>query len=318
MKKLFVFGADGLLGNAIVEHVRKREDNEFNLVYELIPLSHNDIDISNRDSVFSLCTPKNIESIFINCAIINDTHAQTTDVKATNVGGVYNLADLATNTCSKLVHISSDYVFWNHPSSAPYGDPYLYSQDGIVGKNTDDPISISNTNNKYADSKIIAENILAKKPCKKFIVRTAWVYGKGKHHSPNNFVSYVMRELLKGNDIKIETIQIGTPTPVTYLARRIVCELTYKGSHIEHIVGTHVESRFTWAIKIAQYLDKFSSNNYPLKSYTNKVFFSHSPEKQQEVPMCTILNNSLGSPVANGSEEKDMKALYEQIKRELQ
>lgn len=312
MKKLFVFGADGLIGNKIVEQAK---NEECGIKYDIIPLSHRDIDISNRNEVLGLSTAKNIDSILVNCAVINSNNRTSIDVKATNVGGVYNLADLASNLDAKLVHISSDYVFWNKPNYTFYGDSFMYSEYGSKAVTTDDEIShVMTTGNRYADSKINAEKVLSKKPCKMFIVRTSWVYGDGKNSAPDNFVSYVIRKLLTKQAVEINTIQVGVPTPATYLAKGILRELPKKGSHIAHIAGSHIESRFTWAVKIARYLNKFE--NQSSFSYEDMVRFSHSNEKQQLVPICTILNNSYGTPIHNGTEEKDMKALYNQIKEE--
>jgi dTDP-4-dehydrorhamnose reductase len=310
--KLIVLGSNGLLGNKIVE---KALEPTPLMTFDVVALDKDDLDISKQDDVLKyICRPENIGCTIINCAAVTNTKLGSVEIQNTNVLGPLNLADAAACVQGRLIHISSDYVFWQPVKKAVPGSENLYTPLGAHRYSRVDPIPEEQFGNRYAASKLLAEQFLKDKPCHKFIVRTSWVYGSGKTKAPSGFVSFIMRNLLREQRIPIDTIQVGIPTPVSYLAKQILKGAAIGKTGIEHIVGAHTESRYTWAAKIAGYLDEFEGTD---TKYQNLISFSINHDSQKLVPVCTLLEHSSGFPYQNGSEIEDIMELYKQTKAEL-
>ena len=102
--KVLVIGANGQLGTDLCPALKH---------FEVIPLTHADIEISDIDSVKDTCN-KHQPNIIVNAAAyvrVNDCEAEQDRAFRVNALGVRNVAIVAQEMQSKLVHISSDYVF---------------------------------------------------------------------------------------------------------------------------------------------------------------------------------------------------------------
>lgn len=130
-----------------------------------------------------------------------------------NVVGTRNAAAAAARTGAKLVHISTDYVFW--------GDEGGYAEDDTPG-----PVR-----NYYALTKLVAEEAARAAP-RHLIVRTsfrppAWPYPEAfaDVYTSQDYVDVIAPEvalaIARSPDIDFEVVHIGTPRKsVLELARR--------------------------------------------------------------------------------------------------
>jgi len=119
-------------------------------------------------------------------------------VRAINAGGTQNIADTCKQLNSKMMYISTDYVFdgqgetpWD-PDCKAYAPLNVYGQTKLEGE-----LAVANTLEKY------------------FIVRIAWVFGK----NGNNFVKTMLNLGKKYDTLRVVCDQIGTPTYTYDLAR---------------------------------------------------------------------------------------------------
>jgi dTDP-4-dehydrorhamnose reductase len=114
-----------------------------------------------------------------------------------NAGGAENLARAAAACSSRLIYVSTDYVF-----SGLSGTPYR-------------PLDTTEPVNTYAESKLEGERrTLVVLGQRGLVLRTAWLYAA----AGRNFVTSVLRLIKRGDPIRVVDDQIGTPTWATTLS----------------------------------------------------------------------------------------------------
>lgn len=131
-----------------------------------------------------------------------------------NGEAVGHLAAVCKKYQTKLIHISTDYVF-DGESETPYKE--------------DDATNPINT---YGESKLLGEQLCMKENEDAVIIRTSWVYSS----FGNNFVKTMMRLMNERNEINVVGDQIGSPTYAADLAKVI---LTIIHHHQLSIVNWH-------------------------------------------------------------------------------
>lgn len=139
----------------------------------------------------------------INCAAytaVDKAETEADMAMLVNGESVGNLAAVCKKYQTKLIHISTDYVF-NGESEIPY------KEDDSTG-----PINL------YGVSKLQGEKLCMKENPDAIIVRTAWVYSS----FGNNFVKTMMRLMNERNELNVVSDQVGSPTYAADLAKAIL------------------------------------------------------------------------------------------------
>lgn len=190
-----VTGAGGMLGQDVV--ARLAADPSVSLTAAL----RTDLDITDRDAVAAAVTG---HDVVVNCAAWTDVdRAETHEEAATalNGGAVRNLAEACATTNTRLIQISTDYVFAGDRTSP-------YPEDAPTA-----PI------NAYGRSKLAGEHaVLEYLPDTGYVVRTAWLYGAhGK-----NFVATMLKAAETRDHLDVVDDQHGQPTWTGALATHIV------------------------------------------------------------------------------------------------
>ncbi len=145
-------------------------------------------------------------SWIINCTAYTDVdRAETEYVTAlrVNADSVGELGRLAAAAGSRLLHISTDYVFGgvNFPTAA---DRRPLDENAKPAPNS-----------VYAFSKWYGEELLRKShPDGHLIVRSSWLYG----HSGKNFVDTIRRLAAEREELRVVNDQFGSPTWTGWLA----------------------------------------------------------------------------------------------------
>jgi dTDP-4-dehydrorhamnose reductase len=192
--KILVTGYPGLLSLDLVPLLREE--------YEVFPLSVQELDITQKEAVFSAVEALN-PHIIINCAAYTAVDAAETDWAGTfsvNAQGAHHLALACQKKETILLQLSTDYVF-DGQSRRPY-QPW----------DSTNPISV------YGASKLAGEFYLEKLLRRYYIVRTSSLYGK---HGPN-FVRAILTQAEKGGTLKVVADQVMSPTWSVNLARGIL------------------------------------------------------------------------------------------------
>lgn len=193
--KVFVTGVKGQLGYDVVNELEKRG-------YTAVGVDIDELDITDAAAVEAMLTEVKPDAV-IHCAAWTAVDAAEDNIekcRLVNAGGTENIAKVCKALDCKMMYISTDYIF---------------DGEGTRPWEPDDPVTTPL--NVYGLTKYEGEEAVRKNVEKFFIVRIAWVFGKGK-----NFIK-TMINLGKTHDhLTVVNDQVGTPTYTYDLARLLV------------------------------------------------------------------------------------------------
>ncbi|TRX57408.1 dTDP-4-dehydrorhamnose reductase [Thalassomonas sp. M1454] len=169
---------------------------------DVVALNSSELDITDSDVVSSVISREKPDFV-INAAAytaVDNAESDKDACFAVNYKGIKNLANACKATSTKLIHISTDFVF-NGEKNTPYK-----------------PCDESNPLGVYGESKRNGElALLEELPCSSLVIRTAWVYSA---HG-NNFVKTMLRLMTEKPQLGVVYDQVGTPTWAGGLAKAI-------------------------------------------------------------------------------------------------
>jgi len=195
--KVAICGGKGQLGRDCTDVLERKHE------VKAVDLDELDITIpSDVDAFIHGFTP----DVVINCAAYTQVDKCETEKEPAwriNVKGPENLARSVQKLGSRLIHISTDYVF-NGKKKLP--DPY-------VEEDATEPLSY------YGMTKLESEEAVRKATDCHVILRTAWLYGITGH----NFLKTMLKLTLNDPERKIGVVndQFGSPTWSYRLALQI-------------------------------------------------------------------------------------------------
>ena len=213
---ILVTGVCGQLGHDVLNEIQKRgyEGIGSDIMPEhsgtqdgsaAINMPYIGLDITDRDAVFE--TVNNIKpDVIVHCAAWTAVDAAESSenrdsVHKINVEGTQNLAESASYLGTKMIYLSTDYVFDGQGTRPWKPDDKNYA-----------PL------NHYGQTKLEGELAVANASDKFFIVRTSWVFGINGNNFPNT-----MLEVGSLHDtVRVVNDQIGLPTYCYDLARLLV------------------------------------------------------------------------------------------------
>lgn len=228
--KLLVIGASGQVGGALMRLVPK--EWEVTGTYSGKPkasLIH--LDVSDRDEVFEVFEKIRPDAAVLTAAFTNVDLCETDRERAdaVNVKGPLNVCDACVRYGSKMVYISTDYVF-----------------DGENGPYRED--DIPNPLGYYAWTKLEGERITALTQ-EHLIIRTTGVYSADPDSL--NFVMQVIKRLGAGETMHVPNDQFGSPTLADSLAEGITPLLRLGKTGIYNIAGSDFIDRHSFALLVA-------------------------------------------------------------------
>lgn len=193
---IFVTGANGQLGRSI----REIADTYMHMQFVFFGSSEFPIeDIEKGEALFKEHRPQ----FCINCAAytaVDKAESERDTADLVNGYAPGRLALLCKKYNSRLLHISTDYVFNGMAS-----EPYLES----------DPVEPVNA---YGASKLLGETEVIKHAPHSLVVRTSWVYAP----FGNNFVKTMLRLMGERSEINVVADQLGSPTYAPDLAEALI------------------------------------------------------------------------------------------------
>jgi len=168
--------------------------------FEVISVGRDELDITNESLVADFIAEMKLDLV-INAAAYTAVDQAEKDIDtayAVNELGIKYLAQACKKTGTRILHISTDFIF-DGASTSPY--------------QTD---AQSNPLNVYGASKLAGEIALNEiLPEASVVVRTAWVYSA----NGNNFVKSMLRLMQEKPLLGIISDQVGTPTWAKGLAQ---------------------------------------------------------------------------------------------------
>lgn len=193
--KCLITGAKGQLGYDVIKELKNRGYNE------ILATDRDNMDITDETQVMKIIEDYQPDVIF-HCAAYTNVDQAEEDINIctkVNVDGTRNLVSAAKKVGSKLLYISTDYVFDG-------------TKDGIYEtKDTPNPKSI------YGLTKYKGE-LEALKHDKAFIVRISWVFGI----NGDNFVKKMLRLAETKKELSIVNDQVGSPTYTVDLSKLLI------------------------------------------------------------------------------------------------
>ena len=299
MEKLIITGVNGLLGQKVLEHAHgKYEILGIDLHDEPIQrkskFSYRKLDLTMRKAVKELILGYHPHYL-VHTAAMTDVDGCETQKELcwkVNVEATDNIAYAARKTGTKIVHLSSDYVF--DGKSGPYSEADLSQPLGYYGK-----------------SKLASENILIAMEVEHATVRTMVLYGSALNVRPN-FMTWLVEKLKKGEPVKIVTDQFGSPTLADDLAHAIIRIIEQQKWDLFHISGSEIIDRYNCALKIAEV---FKLNKNLISSVTTPELSQTALRPLKSGFIITKAETELGIKMANV--EDGLKRVRKQDRRFL-
>ena len=204
--KVFVTGVNGQLGHDVMNELNKRGyeglGSDIAECYSgvadgsaVTTMPYVSLDITDEEKVKKVIEEYKPDAV-VHCAAWTAVDMAEDDdkvekVRAINADGTKYIAEACKEIDSKMVYISTDYVFngqgerpWQ-PDDKNYEPLIVYGQTKLEGE-----LNVSGILDKY------------------FIVRIAWVFGlNGK-----NFIKTMVNVGKSHNEVRVVNDQIGTPT----------------------------------------------------------------------------------------------------------
>lgn len=248
MKKILVTGCNGQLGSSL--RIAFEGDPEIEATYT----DYDNLDITDREAVVRFLEDHRFD-VVINCAAYTAVEKAETDeilCSALNTGAVGNLGEAAVKTGSKVIHISTDYVF-SGQGFRPYEENDEPYPQGIYGR-----------------TKLEGEGLLTSFCQNAIIIRTAWLYSE----FGNNFVKTMLRLAETKPEISVVADQIGSPTYAGDLANAIHSIIKHPEWHpgIYHFTDEGVASWYDFSKAIFELSGKeVKVNPIPTSTYPSAV-----------------------------------------------
>ena len=206
--KAFVTGVGGQLGHDVMDELAKRGYEGIGSdILESVPTEYPYIQLDITDAAaVEKAVSEAKPDVVVHCAAWTAVDAAEDEenrpkVRAINVDGTQNIANVCKKLGCKMIYISTDYIFdgqgeapWQ-PDCKDYAPQNVYGQSKLDGE-----LAVANTLDKY------------------FIVRIAWVFGvNGK-----NFIKTMVNVGKTHDEVRVVSDQIGTPTYTLDLSRLLV------------------------------------------------------------------------------------------------
>ena len=241
---ILVLGSNGMLGYDVVEMLKKKSQAKDSNIGVVIGLDVQDgIDVCKRHDLGNYFMNSIHYDYCINCIAYTDTgKAESTpegrdiDYKLNALAPKY-IAESCAYWKTKLIHISTDYVFSQNSS---YKNKVL---DGFCPFSPgDEPFPV----NTYGKNKLIGEQFIKEEfrgREKDFaILRTSWLYGA---HNNKSFIHKFIRNVVKtimtsdkesGVEVTMTENEISVPTSTKFVAECILDTIFRKRHGVLHAV----------------------------------------------------------------------------------
>ncbi len=210
-----VSGKNGQLGKELQGLVHFHPQFKFDFC------SKDELDISDKETLHQYFYSKK-PSFFINCAAytaVDKAESDKENAYTINAEAAGNVAALCKEVETKLIHISSDYVF-DGTSKNPYKE-----------EDATHPV------NYYGYTKWMGEQLALQNNFDTVIIRTSWVYSS----YGNNFVKTMLRLINERKEISVVNDQFGSPTYAKDLAEAALAIVSSQSS----VVGRQTSGLIT-------------------------------------------------------------------------
>jgi dTDP-4-dehydrorhamnose reductase len=244
--KILITGANGLLGQKLVELIINGGDHELvatarganRLPFDQNKYTYETLDITDQPQVNAVISEYKPDVVIHTAAMTNVDQCETEREGCwdLNVNAVQYIVAACEATNAFLLHLSTDFIF--------DGEAGPYDEEAVAN-----PISY------YGDSKLAAEHIITKSKLDWAIARTVLVYGIAHDMSRTNIVLWVKKSLEEGKEIKVVDDQLRSPTLAEDLAQGCLLIAEQKAKGVFNISGSDLLTPYAMAIKTAKFFN---------------------------------------------------------------
>ena len=230
MKKIFITGSAGQLGQALIKLFKSR--------YEIISTSRStynktDYFLDITDPILTKDLIATISpDIIINLAALTNVDLCEKKPELANSINFYGVQNLVNAFNGPIIHLSTDYVF-----------------DGAKGQYSEG--DATNPINEYGRTKLQGEQYLAKNSNDSLIIRTNVLYDYASN-SNASFLDWIVHSLNDKKVINVVDDQINNPTWTRSLAVVIDRAIQTELNGLIHWGDADWISRYEFALKIAE------------------------------------------------------------------
>ena len=253
---ILVTGAFGQLGQSVIKKLKQND-------MPCIAFSKYQLDITDYNVISSYFSKHKPEAV-IHCAAYTDVDKAEKERQkcfSVNISATQDISKLCKKHDSKLVYISSAYVF-DGQKDTPY-------------EVTDEPKPI----NYYGRTKYEGEFAIRQNTDKYFILRTSWLFGDNE----KNFVKSILEKGISNNPYYALSDQISSPTYADDLADLIISMITTQKYGTYHVSNEGSCSQYDFAKDI---IEISGSTNYP------KSINSQNYKTAAKRPLYTVMSKA--------------------------
>ena len=247
MSKILITGKNGQLGSELQDLSLQFPQ------HEMIFVDREEMDLSNANQIIEVLDrikPEIIVSAGAYTAVDKaETEQEQELCNTVNHLAVKTIGEWASKNKTKVIHISTDYVFGGT------------SEIPLKEDDSTNPINV------YGLTKLKGEEALKTSGAEYIIIRTAWVYST----YGANFVKTMMRLMNERDEIGVVSDQIGTPTYANDLAQ-VILNIIEASNFVQGTYHYSNEGKISWydfAIAIKELkgfkckVNAISSNAFP-------------------------------------------------------
>lgn len=283
--KILITGAEGRLGSALFQELNKR--------YPTVGTQQKDLDITDSQKVNEAILKVKPWMVVHTAALTDVDSCEETPKLAYEVNalGTRNVVQASKAAGTILAYISTDHIF-----DGTENKPYTENQ-------IPHPINI------YGQTKLEGERFVAENLDNFLIIRTSWLFGKGKA----GFVEKIIEQAKIKKTISVVADKYASPTFSLDLAQAIL-EIIYliekkqfvPGKSVLHITNSGFCSWFEYAKKILELAKIEAVALEPIKSEDFK--------SKAKRPQFSVLDNSYYNKLSG----KPLRLWTEALKEHLQ
>lgn len=268
--KILITGASGQLGHAL----RQVYQSYGNLLLTDAVADSPDIkilDITDCNQVKEQIDTFQ-PNVIINTAAFTDVDGNEREpdkARLINTTGVEYLLDAGEPYGTRLVQVSTDYVF--NGTKGPY-----------LENDQPNPLSV------YGQTKLEAEQLLLAKD-KHLVIRANVLFGPDLN-SPASFVRWVVSSLKDGKSIRVVDDQVNNPTLTTHLAGAIRLAVEREATGLYHYGGLEFMTRYQFAQRIARH---FHLSDDPIEPISTAELDQLAPRPLKSGLICSKMKMEL-------------------------
>ena len=266
-RPVLILGANGLLGSSFSRRARSPR--------RLLRLTRGDCDITNANQIEQVFSRHNPAAV-INCAAytkVDQAENEPALAERINVTAIANLAHACKQFSTKLIHISTDFVF-DGTATKPYQPT----------DNTN-PLSVYGRTKRDGEKQIETINSPGW-----LIARTSWLFGAAGPCFPRT----ILNRCQAGQTLTIVNDQIGSPTYAPDLAEMLCDLIAVDAVGVHHVTNGGECSWFDFARAVVAEFDLPTERIQPI---TTKEFLEMRPIQAIRPPYSVMTDPWLPRPM---------------------